>query len=294
MLTTETLQDIRRIELHTRHLVNASFAGAYHSVFKGHGIAFDSVRPYQPGDNVRDIDWNVTARTGETYIKQYQEERELTVILLLDSSASSSFGTINKSKRELATEIGAVLALSAVSNNDQVGLLIFSDQIEHYTAPRKGRNHVLRLIRDLLAASASGKGTDLSLALRSVRRLLKQHAIIFLMSDFLASPAEYASDLAVVSSRHDLIALVLSDPLEQSWPNAGLVWVKDAETGAHQLVNTASRRWYTQFQHRAKQFQQTRDITLSQAGVDRIDIPLNGDYTRALARFFRQRSKRRL
>ncbi len=291
MLTPETLRRIRHIELHTRRLVNNSFAGAYHSVFKGRGIAFDTVRPYQPGDSVRDIDWNVTARNDEAYVKNYAEERELTVMLALDTSASCLFGTVRQPRRDLAAEIGAALALSAVSNNDKVGLLIFSDQVELFIPPRKGRNHVSRLIRELLAARPSSKGTDLSLGLRTVNRFLKQRAIVFLLSDFLASGQEYAADLLVTGRRHDLIAVVLSDPRESSWPNVGLIGLQDAETGVEQWVDTSSPTWQRQFQRQTARFRQMRDTVLTRAGVDRIDMPLDGDYVRALTLFFQQRTK---
>lgn len=292
MLTPETLHRIRRVELRTRRLVNDSFGGAYHSVFKGHGIAFDTVRPYQPGDDVRNIDWNVTARANEAFVKQYIEERELTVMLVLDSSASCLFGTVNRSKRDLAAELGAVLALAAISNNDRVGLLIFSDQAEHFIAPRKGRNHVLRLIRDLLAARPTNRGTNLSLALRTTDRLLKQRAIVFLLSDFLASAQDYAHDLLVVSRRHDLIAVVMGDPLEKRWPDAGLVGIRDAETSASTWMDTSSKDWRRQFEQQSRRFRQMRDSTLARASVDRIELPVDGDYVRALTHFFRQRAHR--
>lgn len=294
MLTPETLKRIRRIELRTRRLVNESFAGAYHSAFKGRGIAFDTVRPYQPGDDVRDIDWNVTARADQAYIKRYAEERELTVMLMLDSSASTLFGTVNRQKRDLAAEIGAVLALAATTNNDKVGLLIFSDKIEYFVAPRKGRNHVLRIIRDLLAARPADQGTDIALALRSVNRLLKQRAIVFLMSDFLVTGREYARELMVMSQRHDLVAFVLSDPRERTWPDAGLVRLRDAETGDMQMVDTSSRRWRQGFERQAVKFAQVRDSTLTRAGVDRIELPVDGDYVKALTAFFQRRSQRLL
>jgi uncharacterized protein (DUF58 family) len=292
MLTPEILHKIHLIELRTRRLVKDSFAGSYHSVFKGRGIAFDAVRPYQPGDDVRDIDWNVTARAGEAYVKQYIEERELTVMLVLDSSASCLFGTVNRQKRDLAAELGAVLALSAITNNDRVGLLIFSDQMEHFIAPRKGRNHVLRLIRDLLAARPSQRGTDISAALKTVSRLVKRRSIIFFLSDFLAPAQSYTHELLVTSRRHDLIAVVMSDPLEQVWPNAGLVGLRDAETDVVRWVDTASQTWRTQFEQRARQFQQQRDAVLMRAGVDRIALPVDGDYVRSLTGFFRERVRR--
>lgn len=289
MLTPETLKRIRRIELRTRRLVNNSFAGTYQSVFKGRGIAFDAVRPYQPGDDVRDIDWNVTARADEAFVKRYTEERELTVMLLVDSSASCMFGTADRQKRDLAAEIGAVLALAAIKNNDEVGLLIFSDQIEHYIAPRKGRNHVLRLIRDLLAVKSSGRGTDLSLALRTVNKLLKQRAIIFLLSDFMATPADYERDLLVIGRKHDLIAGVLRDPLEEAWPAVGLMRLKDAETGELRWVDTHSAQWRNMFAAQAEKFHVLRYQTLNRAGVDVIDLPVHSDYVRALTQFFQQR-----
>jgi uncharacterized protein (DUF58 family) len=292
MLTAETLRKIRRIELRTRKLVNDSFAGAYHAVFKGRGIAFDTVRPYEPGDDIRDVDWNVTARTGEPFIKRYVEERELTVMLALDASASASFGTVNRQKRDLAAELGAALAFTAISNNDKVGLLIFSDQIELFIPPRKGRNHVLRLIRDLLASQPTHRGTDIALGLRTINQLLKHSAIVFLISDFLASSQDYARDLLVTSRRNDVIAVVLSDPLEQNWPAAGLVGLRDAETGAATWIDTGSSHWRKQFQQQARRFQKMRDEILNRAGVDRVDVPVNGDYVQALTLFFQKRAQR--
>lgn len=292
LISAGTLRKIRRIELRTRRLVNDTFAGAYHAVFKGRGIAFDTIRAYEPGDDVRDIDWNVTARTGEPFIKRYTEERELTVMLVLDSSASVLFGSMNRPKRDLAAELGAVLAFAAITNNDKVGLLIFSDQIEMHTPPRKGRNHILRLIRDLLAARAAHRGTDLALALRTVTRLLKRRAIVFVISDFLAPTESYARDLTLLSRRHDVIAVLLSDPLEQTWPRTGLVGLRDAETGSVQWVDTASPGWSKQFRAQASQLSQQRDAALLQARIDRIDIPIDGDYVLALTRFFQQRERR--
>lgn len=292
MLSTDTLRKIRRIEFKTRRLVNDSFAGAYRSVFKGRGMAFEAVRPYQPGDDVRDIDWKVTARTGDPFIKRYTEERELTLLLVLDSSASALFGTLDRPKRDLAAEMGAVLAFSAISNNDRVGLLVFSDRVELYIAPRKGRNHVLRLIRDLLQVQPVNKGTDLALALRTINQLLKRRAVVFLMSDFLVNPQSYRRDLLATSRRHDVTAVVLSDPREESWPGVGVVGLSDAETGTVAWVDTSNSQWQTQFEERVKRFQQMRDSVLLRAQLDRIDMPLDGDYVRALREFFQQRAKR--
>ncbi len=214
MITTELINKIRRIEIRTRRLVNDSYAGEYHSVFKGRGMEFDEVRPYQVGDEIRTIDWNVTARTGEPYVKRYVEERELSVMLLVDASASGNFGSVNRFKRELAAELTAVLSFAATSNNDKVGLLIFTDQIELYIPPRKGRRHVLRLIRELLAFEPQNQGTDINLALEAVNQMLKRRSIIFLVSDFLADPQGYRQAMAITNRRHDLIAVDLNTSSE--------------------------------------------------------------------------------
>ncbi|MCU0499156.1 MAG: DUF58 domain-containing protein [Anaerolineae bacterium] len=286
-LDAETLRRIRRLEIKTRRLVRDNFIGAYHSMFKGRGIAFDAVRPYEPGDDVRDIDWNVTARAGGSpYIKRYAEERELTVLLMMDASASSFFGTSGRQKQELAAELGAVLALTAIRNNDKVGLLIFSDRIESFTPPRKGRNHVLRLIRDLLAFTPSGKGTDLALALKTANNYLKQRAIVFVISDFLLNADEYSRELMLTARRHDLIAIVTHDPREMQWDNAGIITLRDAETDDITWIDTGSSQWRKQFVARAARFRQMRDSALSKAQVDRIDLPPNGDYLIALTQFF--------
>jgi uncharacterized protein (DUF58 family) len=292
MLTPETLRKIRRIELRTRRLVETSFAGAYHSVFKGRGIVFDEVRPYMPGDDVRDIDWNVTARTGEPFIKRYREDRELTVMLVLDASASIMFGTSDRLKRDMAAELGAVLAFSAISNNDKVGLLLFSDTIETFIPPRKGRKHVLRLIRDLLAAQPKQRGTDLSNALRTVNRVLGQRAIVFLISDFLVDTDSYARDLMVLGRKHDLITIVASDPLEESFPAVGLVMVQDAETGAVYALDTSKGGWSRSFRTRTAKLRDRRDQILKDARADRIELAADGDYVQALTLFFRRRAQK--
>lgn len=285
-----SLRQIRRIELRTRRLVNESFAGAYRSVFKGQGMVFESVRAYEPGDDIRAIDWNVTARTGEPFVKQFTEERELTVMLALDASASALFGTVGQRKRDRAAELGAVLALAATTNNDKVGLLVFSDRLERYIPPRKGRNHVLRLIRDLLAAEPAGAGTDLGLALRTLNRVLKRRAIIFFISDFLAPAEDYQTELLFTGRRHDMIALALRDPLERAWPVGALVGLRDAETGAALWVDTAQIGWREGFARQTERFAQARDAALARARVERVDIPLDGDYVAALVSFFQRRA----
>lgn len=292
MLDPAIMRRIKRIELRTRRLVNESFAGAYHAVFKGRGIAFDTVRAYTPGDDVRDIDWNVTARAGEPYIKQYVEERELTVMLVVDASASVLFGTAQANKRDIAAELGAVLALSAISNNDKVGLLIFSDQIEQYIPPRKGRNHTLRVIRELLAVRPTARTTDLGLALRTLNRLLKRRAIVFLLSDFLAPLATFQHDLLLAGKRHDVIAITLTDPLERVWPDVGLAGLQDLETGAVAWVDTGHPGWQADFAgRRAARDAEMRQL-LTRTQVDHIDVTADGDYVRALTLFFQKRVRR--
>jgi len=292
MLTTELIKKIRRIEIHTRRLVNSSFAGEYHAIFKGQGMEFDEVRPYQNGDEVRTIDWNVTARTGELFVKRYVEERELTVMLLVDASASGQFGTANRFKREIAAELAAVLAFSAISNNDKVGLLIFTDQIELYISPRKGRRYVLRLIRDLLAFEPSGRKTNLKLGMDSLNHMLKRRSIIFLLSDFLAPPNSYSSILQISNRRHDVIAVTLTDPREQEWPNVGVVALEDAETGTVQWVDTGSRQWRQEFTERVNELQVGRERVFRKAKVDRIDISTDKDYVIPLTSFFEKRARR--
>ncbi|MBN1995043.1 MAG: DUF58 domain-containing protein [Anaerolineae bacterium] len=292
MLTPELIKKIRRIEIRTRRLVNDSFAGEYHAIFKGRGMEFDEVRPYQPGDEVRDIDWNVTARTGQLFIKRYVEERELTVMLLVDASASGQFGTINRFKREIAAELAAVLAFSAISNNDKVGLLVFTDQVELFISPRKGRRHVLRLIRDLLAFAPQGGGTDLKLALDLVNRVLKRRSIVFLISDFLTSPESYRRVLQISNRRHDVIAVTLSDPREWEWPRVGLVALEDAETGQTQWLDTSSRHWRESFIERVSELRLARDRVFRKAKVDRIDITTDAEYVTPLTVFFEKRVRR--
>jgi uncharacterized protein (DUF58 family) len=292
MLTPELIQKIRRIEIRTRRLVNSSFAGEYHAIFKGRGMEFDEVRPYRAGDEVRTIDWNVTARTGELFVKRYVEERELTVMLLVDASASGQFGTVNRFKREIAAELAAVLAFSAISNNDKVGVLIFTDQIELFIPPRKGRRHVLRLIRDLLAFEPKGHRTDLKLGLETLNHVLKRKSIIFLLSDFLSSPNSYSSILQVSNRRHDIIAVTFSDPREHEWPNVGMIALEDAETGQIQWIDTGSRHWRQAFTERVDELKLARERVFRRAKVDRIDISTDGDYTVPLTNFFEQRARR--
>lgn len=292
MISTELIKKIRRIEIRTRRLVNDSCAGEYHSVFKGRGMEFDEVRPYQIGDEIRTIDWNVTARTGQPYVKRYVEERELTVMLVVDASASENFGSVNRFKRELAAELTAVLSFAATTNNDKVGLLIFTDQIELFIPPRKGRRHVLRLIRELLAFEPQNRGTDVQMALEKVNQILKRRSIIFLVSDFLAEPEQYRQAMAITNRRHDLIAVDLNDPLEKNIKDVGLVALEDPETGQIAWVDTSNRTWQKAYQGRLAQLENSKTRAFRQASVDRIDISTDEDYTTPLTTFFRDRARR--
>ncbi|MDX1522878.1 MAG: DUF58 domain-containing protein [Anaerolineae bacterium] len=292
MLTPELIKKIRRIEIRTRRLVNDSFAGEYHAIFKGRGMEFDEVRPYQPGDEVRTIDWNVTARTGQLFVKRYVEERELTVMLLVDASASGQFGTVERFKREIAAELAAVIAFSAISNNDKVGLIVFTDQIELFISPRKGRRHVLRLIRDLLAFQPKHQGTDLKLGLDTINRVLKRRSIVFLVSDFLAPPDSYRSVMQISNRRHDVIAAVLSDPREWEIPNVGLVALEDAETHQIEWVDTGSRAWREKFRQQVTDLHLGREAVFRRSKVDKIDITTDADYVTPLTAFFEKRAQR--
>jgi uncharacterized protein (DUF58 family) len=292
MTTTELMRKTRRIEIRTRRLVNDSFAGEYQSTFRGRGMEFHEVRPYLAGDDVRSIDWNVTARMGDPFVKRYVEERELTVMLLVDASGSGDFATQGQFKRELAAELASVLSFSATTNKDKVGLMIFTDQVELYIAPRKGRRHVLRLVRDLLAFEPERHGTDIRLALETTSRILKRKSIVFLVSDFVEESDRYEKALAMLNRKHDVVAVDLHDPLETEIPDVGLLVLQDAETGDLVWVDTSDARWQRLFSERTSQIEDAKRRAMSKAGVDRIQIGTEQDYARALARFFEKRNKR--
>ena len=292
MLTPELIKKIRRIEIRTRRLVSESFAGAYQSTFKGPGIEFAEVRPYVPGDDVRRIDWNVTARMGQPYVKRFVEERELTVVLLFDASASGDFGSRGHFKRELAAELAAVLAFSATTNNDRVGLLIFTNRIERFIPPRKGRNHVLRLIHDLLAFQPAGRATDLRLGLNSVNNILKRRSILFLISDFIAPLVHYQKALFIANRKHDLVAVDMSDPLEKEIAPTALLALEDTESGESIWLDTSSANWQTDFQQRVSKCQAEKSALFTQTGVDCIPVQTGRGYTGALADFFQNRNRR--
>ena len=292
MLTRDLIARIRRIEITTRKLVNESFAGEYQSVFKGRGMEFDEVRQYHPGDDVRSIDWNVTARTGEPYVKSYIEERELTAMLVVDVSGSGDFGTRNRFKRELAVELAAVMSIAATTNNDKVGLLLFTDRVESMVPPRKGRSHVLRMVRDLLVFQPVGSGTDIRLALNTVHQMLKRRSIVFLVSDFLADPESYRQAMMVTNRRHDVVAFDLSDPLEHQMVDVGILSLEDAETGERSWVDTGSRDWRREFADRVTRLEEGKRDVFYSAGVDRISVTTERDYVAEVGAFFKDRLRR--
>ena len=292
MLTGDLIARIRRIEITTRKLVSDSFAGDYQSVFKGRGMEFDEVRQYHPGDDVRSIDWNVTARTGEPYVKSYIEERELTVMLAVDVSGSGDFGTRNRFKRELAGELAAVMSFAATTNNDKVGLLLFTDRVELLVPPRKGRSHVLRMVRDLLVFQPVGSGTDIRLALDMVHQMLKRRSIVFLVSDFLADPESYRQAMLVTNRRHDVVAFDLSDPLEYEIADVGLLALEDAESGQLRWVDTGSKEWKREFTDRVARLEEGKREVFTAAGVDRISVTTERDYVAELGAFFKDRLRR--
>jgi uncharacterized protein (DUF58 family) len=288
--TAEVLARIRRIEIRARRLVDDLFIGQYHSVFRGRGMEFEEVREYQPGDDVRSIDWNVTARMGEPFIKKFREERELVVLLLVDVSASQDFGTGLQRKHELAAEIAALLAYSAIKNKDKVGLIAFSDRVERYLPPRKGAQHVLRLIREVLYLQPAGTGTDLGAALEDLDRLARRKSVVFILSDFLTTGYERA--LRRVARRHDVIAVTLRDPREMELPDAGMVYLRDSESGAAVLVDAGNRSVRRKYRADALAREDARRRLFGDCGVDEIYLRTDQPYVEPLLRFFRQRSRR--
>ena len=290
MIARELIRKVRKIQIRTSHVVDDLLAGGWHSAFKGRGIEFEEVRPYQSGDDVRSIDWNVTARAGEPFVKLFREERELTVMILVDASASLLFGSSDQTKKELVTELAATLAFSAIKNQDKVGLSIFADQVELSIPPRKGTNDVLRLIRALLVHRVSGRGTNLAAALDHLNRTNKRKSVVFLLSDF--QDADYEKSLRIASRRHDLIPVVVSDLREQELPDVGLLPLRDAESGVVRWVDTSSRNHRFLFQRSVSKRQQTRDDLFRKLGLRPIHISTGEDYVEPLQRFFRLREGR--
>lgn len=290
MIPREWLKKIRQIELRTVRLVEDLMAGQYHSVFKGRGMDFDEVREYQPGDEVRRIDWNVTARTGVAHIKKYIEEREMTVMILIDASASGNTGSVNQSKRELAAELAAVLAFSAVSNNDKVGALLFTDGAEKYIRPGKGRLHVLRLISEVLTYQPARRGTNLTTALQHINRTLSRRAVVFVISDFM--DAGYERALKVTSRKHDLIAVPIVDASERALPDLGWIAFEDAETGEVVEFNTGDAKARAKFSEVAEDRLARLRRTFRRSGIDTIEAQTDQPYLRALMQFFENRLRR--
>jgi uncharacterized protein (DUF58 family) len=290
MIPKEILDKVRLIELQTRSAVNELFAGEYHSVFRGRGMEFAEVREYQPGDDVRTIDWNVTARVGSPFVKVFDEERELTVMLVVDGSASGAFGSTHRMKGEVGVEISALLAFAAIKNNDRVGLLIFTDEVELFIPPRKGRKHVLRVIRELLYFRPTGRGTSVAGALEYLERVLHRRSVIFLISDFLDS--HFTRPLRFLGRRHDLTAITLEDPRERVLPDVGFVNLQDAETGETMLVDTGSAQLRGRFEKRQTAAANRRSDALRRLGVDEIRIDTTQSYIEPLVQFFRTRAQR--
>ena len=286
----EVLRQVKLLELRTRGLVNSLFVGEYRSVFKGQGMEFAEVREYQPGDEVRTIDWNVTARMGRPYVKRYIEERELTVMLVVDFSGSERFGTVRRFKSEVATELAAVVAMSAARNNDRVGLLLFTDVIEHVVRPRKGRRHVLRIIRDLLAFEPRGSGTDIAGAIEYLARMLTHHAIVFVVSDFMAPSIE--RPLKLLAQRHDVVAVTVEDPSERELPDVGLARLIDPETGEAVSVDTSATSVRTAYHSAVTTERDARRSLLRRLAIDEVPVTTPENVIGPLLRFFRAREHR--
>jgi uncharacterized protein (DUF58 family) len=290
MIPKEILKKVKRIEIATRGLVNDVFSGEYHSVFKGRGMEFAEVREYQIGDDIRNIDWNVTARSGHPYVKVFDEERELTVMLLVDVSSSGNFGTTSQMKGEVAAELCAVLAFSAIKNNDKVGLMIFSDKIEKFIPPRKGKQHVLRVIREILYFKPEDSRTSLNVALEYLSRVIKRKSIVFLISDFLTE--NYEKSLQVANKKHDIIAIDIIDPREVEMPSVGLLELEDAETGETVMVDTSNPAIRGSFYSQSKEERETREKFFKSIGVDNININTDRSYVEPITKFFRMRARR--
>jgi uncharacterized protein (DUF58 family) len=297
-ITREILKKVRQIEVRTRRMVDDTLAGSYHSVFKGRGMNFDEVREYVPGDEIRTIDWNVTARTGVPHIKKFTEERELTIMLMIDISGSGGFGSGNQSKREMMAELGSVLAFSAVRNNDKVGLILFSDFVELFIPPAKGRSHILRVIREILFFQPRGKGTDIGEALDFVNRVIKRKCVTFLISDFCLpgdfndSLQQIRPKLQITGRRHDLITVSITDPREHELPDVGWITLEDAETGEQVIMNTADSWTRQAYANLADDRMQQFTRTVRSAGIDLLELSSDKPYLSSLMGFFSARRRR--
>ncbi len=290
MIPKEILKQIKRIQITTSRMVTDVFAGHYHSVFKGKGMEFDEVREYQPGDDIRSIDWNVTARTGHPFVKKFVEERELTIMLLLDMSGSSYFGTVNKLKRQLAAEICSLLAISAMKNNDRVGLIAFTDKTEKFVPPRKGLSHVMRIIREALYYKPEQNGTDIASALEYLNRVTNRSTVSFIISDFYA--VDFKKSLSVTGKGHDMVAVSITDPRELELPDMGIVNVEDAETGENFMIDTSSYKLRQDYSARALKMFDERSRLFRSINIDHIDIRTDRPYSQEMYKFFRMRERR--
>lgn len=290
MLTKELLGKVRQIEIRTKGLVNQVFSGEYHSIFKGRGMAFSEVREYQIGDDIRNIDWNVTARFGHPFVKIFEEERELTVMLLVDLSGSQSFGSVKKTKQQIAAELSAIFAFSALKNNDKVGMILFSDKIEKFIPPKKSKSHTLRIIRELLSFEPSGKGTNLNLALEYLTKTIKKRSIVFLLSDF--NDKGYDKLISIVSRKHDLVPIVLEDKREVKIPKIGLINFVDPETGKSVLIDSSSESFREWYQNATNKIHAEQKQTFVKNDIDYININTYESYIKPLVNFFKAREKR--
>lgn len=290
MTTAELLKKVRQVEIKTRGMVNQVFSGEYHSVFKGRGMEFSEVREYQYGDDIRQIDWNVTARNNKPFVKIFEEERELTVMLVVDVSRSGHFGTVAATKMEIATEICAVLAFSAIRNNDKVGMILFSDTVEKFIVPKKGKSHIMRLVRELLSYEPKGTGTNISGALEYMNSVIKKRSISFILSDFIDTGYENA--LRIVGKKHDVIAVTMSDPRERMLPRIGLIKMKDAESGRERWIDTSDNRIQRSFERYWSTMEENLRRSLVSTKVDRITIDVHKPYIRPLVDFFKMRESR--
>ena len=290
MSTIELLKKVRKIEIKTKGLSNHIFSGEYHTAFKGKGMAFSEVREYQPGDDVRSIDWNVTARYNSPFVKVFEEEREMTVILLIDVSGSSDFGTQTQLKREVATEIAAVLSFSAINNNDKIGVLFFSDKIEKFIPPKKGKSHILRIIRELITFESENKKTNIEVALKYFNNVIKKRAVCFILSDFMDT--NFDKSLKIARNKHDIIALRIHDEREETLPNVGLIKVEDAESGQTRWMDSSNKQVRTNYNNNYREFEKDLKQTLQSSGVDHINIKTGKDYIKPLMSFFKNRGKR--
>ena len=290
MLTKELLKQVRQIEIKTRGVVNDVFSGEYHSVFKGRGMEFSEVREYQVGDDIRTIDWNVSARFGHPFIKIFEEERELTLMLLVDLSGSLVFGSVDKTKQQIAAELTAILAFSALKNNDKVGLILFTDGIEKFVPPRKGKSHVLRIIREVLSFEPQGNKTDIQGALEYFNHSVKKKSIAFLISDFIDNG--YEKIIRIVSKKHDLVNIVLADPREKELLKAGLIKFKDAETGKTRYIDTSNKNVQEYFNQKINERKSIQDEIFLKSRVDTVNIDISTSYVKPLINFFKLRGRR--